>query len=42
MEKFKEFILSLDVKKAHIFNSQEKMILTQYEAWSKYFPNKGG
>ena len=35
MEKFKECNLSLDVKKAHIFNSQEKIILTQHEAWRK-------
>ena len=33
MEKFKECNLSLDVKKAHIFNSLEEIILTQHEAW---------
>ena len=32
MEKFKECNLALDVKKAHISNSQEKRILTQHEA----------
>ena len=32
MEKFKECNLALDVKKAHIFNSQEERILTQHEA----------
>ena len=37
MEKFKECNLSLDVKKAHIFNSREERIMTQHEAWSKYF-----
>ena len=39
MENLKECNLSLDVKKAHIFNSREKRILTQHEAWSKYFQN---
>jgi hypothetical protein len=34
MEKFKEFNLTLNVKK-------EQRILTQCEAWSKYFQNKG-
>ena len=42
MEKFKECNLSLDVMKAHIFNSHEERILTQHEAWSKYFQKKGG
>ena len=42
MEKFKECNLSLDVNKKHIFNSWEQRILTQHEAWSKYFQNKGG
>ena len=42
MEKFKECNLSLDVKKEHMFNSREQRILTQHEAWSKYFQNKGG
>ena len=42
MEKFKQCNLSLDVKKAHIFNSQEEKILTHHEAWSKYFQKKGG
>ena len=42
MEKFKECNLTLDVKKEHIFNSREQRILTQHEAWSKYFQNKGG
>ena len=42
MEKFKECNLNLDVKKEHIFNSREKRILTQHEAWSKYYQNKGG
>ena len=42
MEKFKECNLTLNVKKEHIFNSREQRILTQHEAWSKYFQNKGG
>ena len=42
MEEFKECNLVLYVKKAHIFNSQEEKILTQHEAWSKYFQKKGG
>ena len=42
MEKFKECNLTLDVKKEQIFNSQEQRTLTQHEAWSKYFQNKGG
>jgi hypothetical protein len=40
MEKFKECNISLNVKKKHIFNSREQRILTQHEAWSKYFQNK--
>ena len=42
MEKFKECNVTLDLNKEHIFNSQEQRILTQHEAWSKYFQNKGG
>ena len=42
MEEFKKYKLALDVKKAHIFNSQEEMVLTQHEAWSKHFHKKGG
>jgi hypothetical protein len=42
MEKFKECNLTLDVKKENIFNSREQRILTQHEAWSKYYQNKGG
>ena len=41
MEKFKECNLSLDVKKAHIFNSREENILSKHEAWSKHFRKKG-
>ena len=40
MEKLKECNLTLNVKKEHTFNSREKRILTQHEAWSKYFQNK--
>ena len=32
--------IALDIKKAHIFNSKEEKILSQYEAWSKYFRKK--
>ena len=42
MEKFKECNVSLDVNKEHIFNSREQRILTQHEAWRKYFQNKEG
>ena len=42
MEKFKDYNLSLDVKKPHIFNSRKESILTQHDAWSKYFQKKGG
>ena len=42
IEKFKDYNLSLDVKKAHIFISWEERILTQHEAWIKYFQKKGG
>ena len=42
MEEFKQCNIALDVKKAHINNSQEEKILTQHEAWSKYFRKKGG
>ena len=31
MQKFKECNMSLDVKKAHIFNSREEIISTQHE-----------
>ena len=33
MEEFKKCNLALNVKKDHIFNSQEEKILTQHEAW---------
>ena len=42
MEEFKQCNLSLYIKKAHIFNSQEEKILIQHEAWRKYFQKKGG
>jgi hypothetical protein len=42
MEKFKECNLTLDLNKQHVFYSREKWILTQHEACSKYFQNKGG
>jgi hypothetical protein len=42
MEKFKEFNLTLDVNKEHLFKSQEQINLTQHEAWRNPFQNKGG
>ena len=42
MEEFKQCNISLDDKKTHIFNYQEENILTQHEAWSKYFQKKRG
>ena len=42
MEEFKKCNISLNVKKAYIFNSGEEKILTQHEAWSKHFWKKGG
>ena len=40
MEEFKKFNIYFDVKKAHIFNSQEENIVTQHEAWRKHFQKK--
>ena len=40
MEEFKMCNLALDVKKDHIFNSQDENILTQHEAWSKHLKKK--
>ena len=42
MEEFKQCNLILNVKKTHIFNYREEKILTQHDAWSKYFQKKGG
>ena len=42
MESYKECNLTLDIKKEHIFNSQERRILTQHEAWRNHFQSKGG
>ena len=41
MEEYKKCNISLNVKKAHIFNSREEKILAQHEAWSKHFSEKG-
>ena len=41
MEEYRKCNISLDVKKAHIFNSREEKTLSQHEAWSKHFLNKG-
>jgi hypothetical protein len=40
MEEYRKCNIALDIKKAHIFNSKEKNILSQYEAWSKHFRRK--
>ena len=40
MEEYRKCNIALDIKKAHIFNSKEENILSQYEAWSKYFRKK--
>ena len=40
MEEYWKCNIALDTKKAHIFNSKEEKILSQYEAWSKYFRKK--
>ena len=40
MEEYRKCNIALDIKKAHIFNSKEEKILSQYEAWSKYFRKK--
>ena len=41
MEEYNKCNISLDVKKAHIFNSSEEKILAQHEAWRKHFRKKG-
>ena len=40
MEEYRKCNIALDIKKAHIFNSKEEKILSQYEAWSKHFRRK--
>ena len=40
MEEYRKCNIALDIKKAHIFNSKEENILSQYEAWSKHFQRK--
>jgi hypothetical protein len=40
MEEYRKCNIALDIKKAHIFNSKEEKILSQYEAWSKHFRKK--
>ena len=37
MEEYQKCNIALDIKKAHIFNSKEEKILSQYEAWSNIF-----
>ena len=41
MEEYRKCNITLNVKKAHIFNSREENILSQHEAWSKQFHKKG-
>ena len=41
MEEYKKCNITLDEKKAHIFNSSEEKILSQHEVWSKHFRKKG-
>ena len=40
MEEYRKCNITLHIKKAHIFNSKEEKILSQYEAWSKHFLRK--
>ena len=40
MEEYRKCNITLDIKKAHIFISKEEKILSEYEAWSKYFRKK--
>ena len=40
MEEYGKCNITLDIKKAHIFNSKEEKMLSQYEAWSKHFRKK--
>ena len=40
VEEYKKCNISLNVKKAHIFNSWEEKILAQHEAWIKHFRKK--
>lgn len=40
MEEYRNCNIALDIKKAHIFNSKEEKILSQYEEWSKHFQRK--
>ena len=41
MEEYRKCNIALNVKEAHIFNSREENILSQHEAWTKHFQNKG-
>ena len=41
VEEYKRCNISLNVKKAHIFNSREEKILSWHEAWSKHLRKKG-
>ena len=40
MEEYQKCNIALNIKKAHISNSKEEKILSQYEAWSKHFRKK--
>ena len=37
MEEYMKCNIALNVKKSHIFNSREEMILSKHEAWRKHF-----
>ena len=41
LEEYRKCNITLDVNKAHIFNSREEKIISQHEAWSKHFRKKG-
>ena len=40
MEGYKECHITLEIRKEHIFNSQEQRILIHHEAWSKHVKDK--
>ena len=42
MEADKEFHLTLDIKKEHVFNLKEQRIISQHESWGKHIKSKGG
>ena len=40
MEAYKEWHLTLDVKKEHIFNLKDQRIISHHESWSKHIKSK--